>query len=109
MCVVLAVFVSVPFVSSARTNSTSVNFVNNTSRLVRAVYTSHVGADDWSGNILGSAVTAGQSVALNNISCDGDQIQLIAEDQDGCFIRTIITCGSSSTWTINDDTARDCG
>ncbi len=110
ICVALLAIASVPLLSSARTAATSVNIVNNSSREIRNVYLSHVNSDDWSGNQLGNATIApGQSFALNNIACDQQQVKVIGEDQDGCFVSTVVNCGDSATWTVTNDTARDCG
>lgn len=110
ICVALIAVASIPFLSHARTVATSVNIVNNSSREISNVYTSHLDADDWSADLLGDArIAAGQSQNVGSIQCDGQQVKIIAEDQDGCFISTIVTCGSSSTWTITNDTPRDCG
>lgn len=112
--VALLVLISLPFISSARSTAvpaaTSVNIVNNSAREIRNVYLSHVDQDDWSGNQLGSAtIAAGQSFNLSISSCDGQQVKVIGEDQDGCFLSTVVSCGDSSSWTITNDTARDCG
>ena len=98
-------------ISTASTPTTSVNIVNNSSREIRNVYLSHVDADDWSGDQLsdGATIAPGNSFNLSNVACDQQQVRVIAEDQDGCFLSTVTTCGSSSTWTITNDTARDCG
>ena len=110
ICVALITFGSLPLLSRARTVSTSVNIVNNSSREIRNVYLSHVNSDDWGGNQLGNATIAGgQSSTLNNLACDQQQVKVIAEDQDGCFLSTVVNCGDSATWTITTDTARDCG
>ena len=97
-------------ISSARTpTTTSVNIVNNSSREMRNVYISHVNADDWTGNQLGNAtIPAGQSFTLSNVACDQQQVKVIAEDQDGCFLSTVVNCGDSATWTITNASARDC-
>jgi hypothetical protein len=99
--------------SSARTaaTATSVNIVNNSSREIRNVYLSHVDMDDWSGNQLSNNATipAGQSHSLSDVTCDQQQVKVIAEDADGCFLTTVVACGNSATWTITNDTARDCG
>ena len=97
--------------SVARTPTTSVNIVNNSSREIRNVYLSHVDVDDWGGDQLsdGATIAPGQSFNLSNLACDQQQVKVIAEDQDGCFLSTVVTCGNSSTWTITNDTARDCG
>lgn len=98
-------------ISAVRTVTTSVNIVNNSGREIRNVYLSHVDAEDWSANQLGEGVTiaAGTSSSLNNLGCDQQQVKVIAEDQDGCFLSTVVNCGDSSTWTITNDTSRDCG
>ena len=107
---VLIAFVSLPFLGLARTASTSVNIVNNSSREIRNVYSSHVGSDDWSADLLGDgSIAAGQSQTLSNVACDGQQVKMIAEDQDGCFMTVVISCGDNASWTITNDTARDCG
>ena len=98
--------------SSARTPiATSVNIVNNSSREIRSVYLSHVNVDDWTGNQLsnGAIIAPGQSYNLSNIACDQQQVRVIGEDQDGCFLSTIVNCGDNATWTVTNAAARDCG
>ena len=98
--------------SSARTpTTTSANIVNNSNKEIRNVYISHVNADDWSDNQLsnGATIAPGQSYNLSSVACDQQQVKVIAEDQDGCFLSTVVSCGDSGTWTITNDTARDCG
>ena|SRR5437016_977610 len=110
ICVALLAIALVPLLSSARTQTTSVNIVNNSSRNLVHVYVSHVNVDDWSGNQLGDAtIGPGQSFSLANFACDQQQAKVIAEDQDGCFLSTVVNCGDSTTWTVTNDTARDCG
>ncbi len=97
---------------SARTpTTTAVNIVNNSSREIRNVYLSHVNADDWSGNQLGNGATIapGQSFSLGNVACDQQQVKVIGEDQEGCFVSTVVACGGNATWTITNNTATDCG
>jgi hypothetical protein len=91
--------------------TTAVSLVNNSSREIRNVYLSHVNVDDWGANQLseGTTIAPGQSVNLSNLACDQEQVKMIGEDQDGCFISTVVSCGSSSTWTVTNDSARDCG
>lgn len=109
-CVALLAIASIPLLSIARTATTSVNIVNNSNKAIRNVYLSHVDSDDWSGNQLdGSIISPGHSFTLSNVTCDQQQVKIIGEDQDGCFVSAIVNCGDSATWTITDDTARDCG
>ena len=110
ICVALLMFAAVPLLSSAHSAATAVTIVNNSAGEIRNVYLSHVGSDDWGANQLtNGAIAAGQSYTLNNVACDGQQIKVIAEDQEGCFISTVAACEQSSTWTISNDTAKDCG
>jgi len=97
--------------SSARTATTSVNIVNDSSKEIRNVYLSHVNSDDWGDNQLsnGATIAPGQSYNLGSVACDQQQVKVIGEDQDGCFISTVVSCGDSATWTITNSSARDCG
>ena len=96
--------------SIARTLTTSVNIVNNSSRAISHVYLSHVGADDWTGNQIGESVIAsGQSYNMSNVACDQQQVKVIAEDQDGCFMYTTVEATGNPVWTITSDTTRNCG
>src|SRR5438128_2129370 len=107
LCVGLS---AVATLSSARTATTSVNIVNNSNKEIRNVYVSHVNVDDWGANQLGdTTIVPGQTFTLNNVACDQQQVKVIGEDQDGCFVSTVVTSGDNATWTINNDTPRDCG
>jgi hypothetical protein len=107
---VLFVVAALPLWSRAKTTTTSVNIVNNSNREIRNVYLSHVSVDDWGVNQLGDAtIPPGQSFTIGNVACDQQQVKVIGEDQDGCFLATVVDCGSNATWTITNDTARDCG
>ena len=109
ICVALLACAAVPL-SSARSPSTAVTIVNNSSRAIRSVYISHVDRDDWSSNQLGDATIApGQSFSLNNVACDQQQVKVVGEDGEGCFESTVVSCGDNVTWTITNETARDCG
>jgi hypothetical protein len=100
----------VPVVSSAKPLTASIQIVNNSSRTIRNVYLSHVSADDWGSNQLGDAtIGAGASFTLSNVSWDEQQVKVIAEDQDGCFLSEVVAVASMSTWTITNNTAADCG
>ena len=111
ICVALFALAALPLLSSARTATTSVNIVNNSNKVIRNVYLSHVNVDDWSGDQLseGQTIGPGQSFTLDNVACDQQQVKVIGEDQDGCFLSTIVNRGDSVTWTITNDTSRDCG
>lgn len=107
----LAVFalLTLPILASSRSISTSITIANNSNREIRYVYLSPVDADNWGPNQLSNSLTPGQSATVNGVSCDQQQLKVIGEDNDGCFVSTIIDCGENSTWTITDSTTRDCG
>ena len=110
ICVALFALAALPLLSSARTTTTSVNIVNLSSKEIRNVYLSHVNVDDWGTNQLGNTtILPGQSFTLNDVACDQQQVKLVGEDQDGCFLSTVVNCGDNATWTITNLTARDCG
>jgi hypothetical protein len=110
ICVALLILAALPLVSRAQP-STSVNIVNNSNRVIRNVYLSHVSVDDWGNDQLsdGATIGPGQSFNLSDVACDQQQVKVIGEDQDGCFLSTVVNCGDNATWTITNDTARDCG
>lgn len=107
----IAVLSSAPLLRGATpTITTTVTVVNNSSREIRHIYFSPTNQDDWGPDQLNSSVIGqGGSYTLNNVSCAGADIKMIAEDQDGCFITRIVTCSENTNWTITNDTARDCG
>jgi hypothetical protein len=111
VCVAFLAFASLPVLLSARTAANSVRIVNNSNRVIRNVYLSHVDIDDWGTDQLseGATISNGQSFTVSNIQCDQSQIKVIGEDMDGCFLSTVVNCAADSTWTITNDTARDCG
>lgn len=111
---VLGIFVGMmvygPLLSKAHVPSTAITIVNNSSREIRHLYFSAPDQNNWSSDQLGSSVISanGGSVTVN-ASCDGPSIKVIAEDHEGCFSYQVVTCSQSVTWTIANDTSRDCG
>ena len=99
----------VPLMSRAQPQYASITIVNNSTREIRHVFLSHVNADDWSADQLNnSTIQAGQTYTLQNVSCDQQQVKVIGEDQDGCFLSAVVACGNA-TWTITNETVPDCG
>jgi hypothetical protein len=111
ICVALLAFASLPVLLGARTPTASIKIVNNSNRVIRNVYLSHVDADDWGADQLpeGATIGPGQTFTVTNVTCDQSQIKVIGEDQDGCFLSGVVTCGGDVTWTITNDTPADCG
>lgn len=96
--------------SSAYSNATGITVVNNSSREIRFLYLSSVNDENWGPDQLNNAsLNNGQSVTLSNVSCGGADIKVIAEDRDGCFLSSVVSCSGNAQWTITNDTPADCG
>lgn len=89
----------------------SITVTNNSGRDIHHLYLSPVERDAWGPDQLNDTVLrAGQSVTINDVSCAGYEIKLIAEDREGCFVYTVVSCAQASTgWTITADMPKDCG
>lgn len=85
---------------------------NDSSRDVYHLYLSPVDRDAWGPDLLaeGTVVKPGQTFTLTDVSCAGNEIKVVAEDKQGCFVYGIVGCAeASSSWTITDATPPDCG
>jgi hypothetical protein len=91
--------------------TTAITIVNNSSREIRHVYLSAPDQNNWGSDQLVNSVIApnGGSFTISDTSCGGASIKVIAEDQEGCFSYQVVSCSETSSWTITNDTARDCG
>jgi len=112
--VVLGVFVGLmvcgPLLSRAYAPSTAITIVNNSSREIRHVFLSPPDQNNWGPDQLGSsAIAPNGGSATVSASCGGASIKVIAEDNEGCFSYQVLTCSDNATWTITNDTTRDCG
>lgn len=102
-----ALLVAMPIVSTARLQTT-ITITNNSGLTISHVYLSPVDQNNWGPDQLNNSVIGpGGSVAIT-ATCEGS-IKVIGEDQDGCFLSTVVSCESDASWTIANDTARDCG
>ena len=109
ICVGIMVFA--PLLSNARVPTTSITIVNNSSREIRHVYLSPPDQNNWGSDQLVNSVIApnGGTFTISDASCGGANIKVIAEDQEGCFSYQVVSCSGASSWTITNDTSRDCG
>lgn len=111
----LAIGVAISAVATLPTKSQprpdgSIRIQNNSSREIHHIYLAPPGTDNWGEDQLnGATISAGGSFTINNVSCVGGQIDVIAEDTDGCFATMTVTCGSDAAWTITNSTSRNCG
>jgi hypothetical protein len=96
--------------SHASGGTSGITIVNSSTREIRHVYLSAPDQNDWGPDQLVQSVISpnGGSFTINDVSCSGSTIKVVAEDQDGCFSYQVVSC-SGATWTITNDTARDCG
>jgi len=108
--ILLGMFAALPLLLHAHAAGTSVTIANNSSREIRHVYLSAANGDNWGADQLNSPIPAGGgSITLDNVSCSGAGIKVVAEDQNGCFLYQVVTCNDTVTWTITNDTVPDCG
>jgi len=111
LAICVGIMVYAPALSNAHVSATtSITIVNNSGREIRHVYLSAPDQNNWGSDQLVNSVISpnGGSFTIGNVSCSGT-IKVIAEDQEGCFSYQVVSCSEGSTWTITNDTARDCG
>lgn len=86
----------------------AINVVNNSDHEIRRLYLAPANTDNWGPDQLGqSPISPGGSRTLN-VSWDQSTVKLVGEDQDGCFMTATIEATSGATWTITNNSARDC-
>ncbi|HJY30559.1 MAG TPA: hypothetical protein VJ306_21175 [Pyrinomonadaceae bacterium] len=112
LAICVGIMVCAPLLSMAHVPlTTSITIVNNSGREIHHVYLSAPDQNNWGSDQLSNSVIApnGGSFTISNASCGGSGVKVIAEDQDGCFSYQVVSCSESATWTITNNTARDCG
>lgn len=119
---IVAAFVAIPALSLAIVNAAkpavmgalpamSIAVTNSSTRPISHLYLSPVDRDNWGPDQLsGTVLTPGQSVTISDVSCGGNEVKVIAEDNEGCFVYGVLSCAQASTgWTVTNDLPRDCG
>ena len=111
LSMLVGVMICGPLLSNAHAPSTAITIVNNSNRAIRHVYLSPPDQNNWGSDQLVNSVISpnGGSFTISNVSCGGSSIKVIAEDQEGCFLYQVVTCSENVSWTITNDTSRDCG
>ena len=107
LAVLSAICVLAPL-SRATTPSITVSVVNNSQKAVSHLYLASAGNDNWTGDQLSGAINVGASQNVS-VTWSESTVQLIAEDEDGCFLTTTIDNSGSPSWTITTSTTRNCG
>lgn len=89
----------------------SIAVTNNSAREIIHLYLSPVENNAWGPDQMdGTALKTGQTFTITDITCSGNEIKVIAEDKDGCFMYGVISCAQASNgWIIANDTPADCG
>ena len=90
----------------------TISVTNNSARDITHLYLSAPDQNAWGPDLLaeGTILGRGQTINIPEASCAGNEIKVIAEDRQGCFVYGLIGCSQASTgWTITDDTPVDCG
>lgn len=110
LAIAVGIMVYTPRLSNARVSSTSITITNNSGREIRHVYLSAPDQNNWGSDQLSGSVISpnGGSVTIS-ANCDGASVKVIAEDSEGCFSYQVVSCSEGASWTITNDTARDCG
>ena len=110
LTILFGIFVCLPLLSNAHAAATRVTIANNSSRAIRHVYVSAANGDNWGPDQLnGSIPPGGGTFTLDNVSCSGSGVKIIAEDQNGCFLYQVVACNDNVTWAITNDAVPDCG
>jgi hypothetical protein len=107
LAVLSAICVLAPL-TSATAPSITVNIINNSQKGISYLYLASAGQDNWTGDQLNGSISAGASQNVS-VTWSESTVQLIAEDEDGCFLKTTIDNSGSPSWTITNSTPRDCG
>ena len=111
LTIFIGLIICAPLLSRAHGTASSITIVNNSSREIRHVYLSAPDQNNWGSDQLVNSVISpnGGSYTISNVSCGGSTIKVIAEDHEGCFSYQVVSCSEGASWTITNDTARDCG
>jgi hypothetical protein len=110
ICVTLFVFASLPLLSSAGSQTTSITIVNASNWEIRHIYLSPTDHDDWGANQLGdSVIPPSGTFTLTDVACNQSDIKVITEDQNGCFLYQVVACGGNAVRTVTNSETPDCG
>lgn len=89
-----------------------IEMTNGSSRNIHHLYLSPVDRDVWGPDLLteGTVVKPGETFIITDVTCGGNEIKIVAEDRQGCFVYGVLGCAqASTTWTLTDAMPADCG
>jgi len=116
---VMCALVGIPALPSAAGNRVlnaqpliTIAVTNNSTRDITHLYLSPPDQNAWGPDLLaeGTVLGTGQTLNIPETSCGANEIKVIAEDRQGCFVYGLVGCSQASAiWTITDATPPDCG
>lgn len=119
LATLICALVVIPPLSSVANTHASTNqpvmtiaVTNNSSREIYHLYLSPVDRDAWGPDLLseGTILRIGETFTISDATCSGNELKVIAEDRQGCFVYAVLGCAAASSgWTITDATPPDCG
>jgi len=89
-----------------------ITVTNNATRDIRHLYLTPVERDVWGPDLMseGTVLRTGQTFTISEVTCSANEIKVVAEDGEGCFVYGVVSCAQATTsWTITNDAPRDCG
>lgn len=119
LATLICAVVVTPALSNVGSTSASMNqplmtiaVTNNSSRDIYHLYLSPVERDAWGPDLLseGTLLRMGETFTISDVTCTGNELKVIAEDRQGCFVYAVVGCAAAATgWTITDANPPDCG
>jgi len=109
LCMIVALGCSATILSRASSPTVSLTVTNSTNREIRHLYLSPPNSNNWGPDLLNESVIPPTGSSTLSISCEQGSTKIIAEDQNGCFVSTVVSCGENASWNISTDLTPDCG
>jgi len=106
--VVVSLFCVLTPLSRATAPTLSLSVVNNSQKEIRHLFLSSAASDNWGDDLLSASIAAGGSSSVN-ADWGESTVKVVAEDEDGCFLTTTLNTAGTPSWTITNDTPRNCG
>ncbi len=119
LATLISMLVVVPSLAGAASTAVSntqplmtIAVANNSTRDILHLYLSPTDRDAWGPDLFseGTILRVGETFTISEAACTGNEIKVIAEDRQGCFVYGLVSCAQASAgWTITDATPPDCG
>ena len=107
---VLAVFGTLTLMAGATApTTTNITVTNNSSLEIRHLYLSPADNDNWGPYQLNQTVISPGLIITISAAWDQATVNVISEDQNGCFLYQTVDATSNASWTITNNAVPDCG